>query len=87
MVTLLTPLPVEAELDDDDDDESVLWELVEPVEPVEPELVVVAVGLEATVVPVEAVDVWLASAGSRPSSAPMCPPGASEPNTPPLATH
>jgi hypothetical protein len=60
VLTLLTPLPFDAELDDDD--EALLWT------PVAPELVVVAVGLEATVVPVEAVDVWLASAGSRPET-------------------
>jgi hypothetical protein len=76
VVTLLTPPPVEPELDEDDD-EPLLWTLLEPVEPVEPaepvepELLVVAVvvvGFEATVAPDDPADVWLASAGSCPET-------------------
>jgi hypothetical protein len=73
VVTLLTPLPVEPELDEDDD-EPLLWTLLrpdEPVEPLEPELLVVAVvvvGFEATAVPDDPVEVWLASAGSCPET-------------------
>jgi hypothetical protein len=65
VVTLLTPEPFEAELDDEE--ELVVWVLLE-VDPVEPELLVVAVGVEATVVAVDAADVFLASAGSRPET-------------------
>jgi hypothetical protein len=62
VVTLLTPEPLESELDDDE--ELLVWALLE-VDPVEPELLVVAVGVEATVV---ALDVFLASAGSWPET-------------------
>jgi hypothetical protein len=73
VVTLLTPLPLEPELDDDE--EPLLWSLVDPVDPVEPlvpepvpELVVVVLAFEATVVPDDAAVVCLASAGSCPET-------------------
>jgi hypothetical protein len=78
VVTLLTPLPFEDELEDDE--VPLVWSLAEPVDPLDPvdppelvdpldpEPVVVAVWSEATVVPDDAVEVWLASAGSWPET-------------------
>jgi hypothetical protein len=69
VVTLLTPPPFALELElGADDEEPLLWTPVAELEAVEPELLVVAVGLDATVVPDGAVDVWLASAGSCPET-------------------